>query len=146
MTDSTEPDSDSETEPGDTTEHVERSFTCTVCGYATVHEVDQLRATVQATCLNCGDWTTQSAQIEDVIESAETVAEEVAGTVITDRQALAVLLRDVVGIDRQTAADAMETTPSNADNLQRRGREKIQDARKLVERLDAVVRAQGESQ
>lgn len=41
-------------------------------------------------------------------------------------------------LDRQTTAEAMDTT-SNVDNLQRRGREKVTDARRVVEVLQALI-------
>lgn len=113
----------------------ERSFTCTVCGYATTHRVGRLRVEVRATCPNCGDWTVQTADVGESIAAARDAAERLAGTTLTERQALAYLLREFVGLGRREAADAMETTPSNVDNLHRRGREKVADARRIVEEL-----------
>lgn len=117
---------------------VERPFTCTVCGYGITHEAGELQATVSATCLNCGDWTVQTADVETLLDAARDVAERLSGTILTERQALAYLLRDVVGVGRQIAAEAMNTTPSNVDNLHRRGREKATDARRIVEELQAL--------
>ncbi|WP_267640778.1 hypothetical protein [Haloarchaeobius amylolyticus] len=125
------------------TERVERSFTCSLCGYATTYEVEKLQDEVRATCLNCGDWTVQFAAPESLVDAAEDVADALAGETLTERQALAYLLRDVVGVDRQLAADAMETTPSNVDNLQRRGREKVADARRVVGRLQEMEQPTG---
>ena len=121
------------------TDEVERSFTCTTCGYAMTHQVGPLQIETLATCLNCGDWTVQMADVEDVIDAAREIADQLAGTVLTERQALAYLLRDAADLDRQTAAEAMDTTPSNVDNLQRRGREKVTDAHRVVEVLQALT-------
>lgn len=114
---------------------VERSFTCTVCGYGMTHSVGALRAQVQSTCHNCGDWTVQTADLAELVDTARTVAETLAGEVLTERQALAYLLREIVGVDRQPSAAAMDTTRSNVDNLHRRGREKVADARRIVDEL-----------
>lgn len=127
----------------DSARHLERSFTCTVCGYAMTHEAGELQAEVQATCFNCGDWSVQTADVEDLIDAARAVAERLAGEILTERQALAYLLRELVGVGRQAAAEAMDTTPSNVDNLQRRGREKVSDAHRIVEEL-RTLRANGD--
>lgn len=123
---------------------VARSFTCTVCGYASTHPVGPLRAERQASCLNCGNWTVQTADIGALVETARDIADSLAGAILTERQALAYLLRGQVGVDRQAAAEAMETTPSNVDNLHRRGREKVTDARRLVDGLQ-TLQVDGES-
>lgn len=117
---------------------IERSFSCTVCGYGMTHSVGPLRAEVQSTCLNCGDWTVQTADVEELIAGARDVAEWLVGPILTQRQALAYLIRELVGVDRQVAADAMDTTPSNVDNLHRRGSEKVADARRIVEELQTL--------
>ncbi|MFT4891823.1 MAG: hypothetical protein ACI9YT_002758 [Halobacteriales archaeon] len=118
--------------------YVERSFTCTGCGYATTHPVGRLQAEVRATCLHCADWTVQTADVDALIDTSRDVAERLSGAVLTERQALAYLLREVVGVDRQEAAAATDTTASNVDNLHRRGREKVADARRVVEELEAL--------
>ncbi len=123
---------------------VARSFTCTACGYASTHPVGPFRAERGATCLNCGNWTVQTADIGDVVETARDIADSLAGAILTERQALAYLLREQVGVDRQAAAEAMETTPSNVDNLHRRGCEKVTDARRLVDGL-RTLQVDGES-
>lgn len=130
-----EGDADEETTDDET---VQRTFTCTLCGYGTTREVAALTAEVQSTCVNCGDWTVQSADPESVVEAARDVAERLAGEVLTERQALAYLLREVVGLERDAAAEAMDTSASNVDNLQRRGREKVSDATRVVEELEEV--------
>ena len=117
---------------------VERLFTCSLCGFAMGHEVSLLRAEVQSVCYNCGEWTTQTARLDELVDVAETAAEELADGLLTKRQALAYLLRDVVGVERQATADAMDTTPSNVDNLQRRASEKVEHARDLVDGLAAL--------
>lgn len=117
---------------------VERSFTCTVCGYGMTHSVGPLRAEAQSTCHNCGDWTVQTADVQELVDAAHDVAEWLAGTILTERQGLAYLLREVVGVDRQMAAETMDTTPSNVDNLHRRGREKVADARRIVDELQTL--------
>ncbi len=103
-----------------------------------IHEVPLLQAEAQSVCYNCGDWTTQSADSEVVVRAAETAAEALADGLMTERQALAYLLREVAGLDRQTTADAMESTPSNVDNLQRRASEKVDAARDLVDGLETL--------
>ncbi|WP_257298383.1 hypothetical protein [Haloarchaeobius sp. FL176] len=131
--------SDATPEPNPATEPVDREFTCTCCGYAISHEAPRLATDTQATCVNCGDWTVQTADTGIVVEEAREVAAAIAGPVLSERQALAVLLRDCVGFDRQAAADAMDSSASNVDNLQRRGREKVAAARQLVADLDALA-------
>lgn len=118
---------------------VERKFSCTLCGFPMTHEAARLQTTIRTTCYNCGEWTLQAADLEEMIAAAEAVAEEIAGEVVTERQALAYLLRDVLEIDRETAAEAMESSPSNVDNLERRAAEKIDDAKNLIESLERVT-------
>lgn len=133
-----DPDSDPSTDESDSAlieQRVGRSFTCSVCGYAMAHRTLRLRTEVHAICLNCGDWTVQTASVEELVDTARDVAERLAGTILTERQTLAYLLRELVGVDRQVAAEVMDTTPSNVDNLHRRGREKVIDARRIVEEL-----------
>jgi len=123
---------------GSGTGRTERSFTCTVCGYPMTHDAGRLQTEVGSVCHNCGDWTTQSADLAAVLQEVREVAESLAGEILTERQALAYLLREVVGIDRATAAEEMDSTPSNVDNLHRRATEKIDDARRLVDELAAL--------
>jgi len=123
---------------------VARPFTCTVCGYTSTHPVGPLRAERQANCLNCGNWTVQTADTGNLVETARDIADSLAGAILTERQALAYLPREQVGVDRQAAAEAMEMTPSNVDNLHRRGREKLTDARRLVDGLQ-TLQVDGES-
>lgn len=99
------------------------------------HRVGRLQGEARATCLDCGDWTVQTAAPEELTDAVRDVAELLAGTILTERQAQAYLLREVVGVDRQAAAEAMDTTPSNVDNRHRRGREKVTDARRVVDEL-----------
>lgn len=102
------------------------------------HTVGVLQVSVQTVCLNCGDWTLQTADIDEGVETAEDLAGELSGPTLTERQALAYLLREGVGLDRKEAADRLESTPSNVDNLHRRATEKIDDARRVVGTLDAI--------
>jgi hypothetical protein len=118
---------------------VERPYICTVCGYASTHEVSPLQATVQSTCANCADWTVQTASDDALVDAARTAAGALAGDVLTERQAFAYLLRDVVGVSRQTAAHVLDSSPSNVDNLQRKGREKLEEARRIVAGVDALT-------
>lgn len=122
----------------DTERRVDRAFTCTLCGYEETHEVTELQAAVRSTCLNCGDWTVQTADVDALVDAARDVAERLAGPVLTERQALAYLLREVVGLERRDAAEAMDASASNVDNLHRRGREKVADARRVTEYLQAL--------
>jgi len=124
----------SENEP-DAPVTVERTFTCVACGFGATHEVPRLQSVLQATCVSCGDWTTQQAETEAVLTAVRGAVTELAGQIITERQALAYPAREVVGLDRQTTAEAMDTTPSNVDNLARRGGEKVTAARTVVDRL-----------
>ncbi|MEF8853724.1 MAG: hypothetical protein V5A44_05580 [Haloarculaceae archaeon] len=117
---------------------VERGFTCTLCGFVMTHEVGLLRADVESVCHNCGDWTTQIGNREELVAAAEEAAAALAGPTLTERQALAYLLRAVMDADREVAAEAMDSTPSNVDNLQRRAAEKVADARQAVDALDAL--------
>jgi DNA-directed RNA polymerase specialized sigma24 family protein len=125
-------------EPNLATQPVDREFTCTNCGYVSTHEVPRLDTDTQATCVNCGDWTVQTADTEDVVDDAREVAAVLAGPTLSERQALAFLLRKHVGLSRQDAADVMDSSASNVDNLQRRGRDKVAAARRLVADLDAL--------
>lgn len=118
---------------------VERALTCTICGYVTVNEVAHLQAVLGAVCLNCGEWTVQLADTESVLHSAWAIAEHLSGTVLTERQALVYILRELLEMDRQSVADVIDTSPSNVDNLQRRSTEKVAEARRIVEGLDALA-------
>jgi len=129
----TDAEQDSEASDG-----VERSFTCSVCGYPMAYEAAELQAEVRSICHNCGDWTLQTAEPSVVIEAARNVAERLDGPVLTERQALSYLLREVVDLDRAAVADAMDSSPSNVDNLHRRGAEKVDEARRVLDGLDRV--------
>ncbi|PSQ20539.1 hypothetical protein BRD06_12305 [Halobacteriales archaeon QS_9_67_15] len=59
-----------------------------------VHEVPLLEAEAQSICYDCGDWTTQAADLEVVVEAAETAADGLADGLLTECQALAYLLRE----------------------------------------------------
>lgn len=118
---------------------VERSFTCTVCGYPTVHEVGPLDPKVQSTCANCAEWTVQVAHTGALIESAEEIAEVLEGELFTERQLLAYLLREVLAVSRNVAAEVMDSSESNVDNLHRRGRVKVDDANRIVNALDELM-------
>lgn len=120
---------------------VERSCTCTICGYPTVQQVGALDVEVQSTCADCGEWTVQVADTGAVIESAEEIAEALEGELFTERQLLAYLLRELVGVSRDTAAEVMNGSESNVDNLHRRGREKVEDANRIVNSLEELVRS-----
>jgi hypothetical protein len=120
---------------------VERGFTCTLCGFVMTHEVGLLRATVESVCHNCGDWTTQVGDREELAAAAEAAAAALAGPTVTERQALAYLLREVMDADREVTADVTDSTPSNVDNLQRRAGEKVTDARRVVDGVDALQSA-----
>jgi hypothetical protein len=117
---------------------VERGFTCSLCGYVMAHEVGALRAEVQSVCHNCGEWTTQVADRTDLAGAAEEAAAALAGPVLTERQALAYLLREVLDADREVAAEVMDTSASNVDNLHRRATEKVGDAERVVEALGSL--------
>lgn len=116
----------------------ERVFTCVLCGFSTIPDAQPLQYEVQSVCANCGDWTTQLADQNEVIETAREIAAEVEGATLTERQALAYLLRDVVGMERQPTAEVMDSTPSNVDNLQRKATEKLEDAERVLDALEAI--------
>ena len=117
----------------------ERAFSCTLCGYPTIREVGALRVEIRSVCLNCGDWTLKVADGETIHDAAAALAELLAGEVVTERQLHAYLLREVLSVDRQKATEMMDTSPSNVDNLHRRGREKIDEAKRLVAALNAIT-------
>jgi hypothetical protein len=48
--------------------------------------------------------------------------------IITERQALALVLSDVEGVRRREAADRMDCSPSNFDSLRHRARSSLRDA------------------
>ncbi len=121
-------------------ESVERTYTCTVCGYGTRETVAPLQGTVQGTCVECGDWTVSTADPGALVEAARDVAATLSGPVLTERQALAYLLREAVDLGRTAAAEAMDTSASNVDNLQRRGAQKVAEAHRV---LDTLTAAQG---
>jgi hypothetical protein len=131
-------DADESDDTEDLDRTVERGFTCSLCGFVMTHEVGLLRAEVQGVCFNCGAWTTQVADREELAAAAEEAAAVLAGSVLTERQALAYLLREVMDADREIAAEAMDSTPSNVDNLQRRAVEKVAEAERVVETLGAL--------
>ena len=116
----------------------ERAFTCVHCGFSTVAEAELLQYEFHSVCANCGDWTTKITDRDEVLEAAKEIAAEIEGPTLTDRQALAYLLRTVVGMERQSTADVMASTPSNVDNLQRKATEKLEDAERVLDALDAV--------
>lgn len=68
----------------------------------------------------------------------EFVEEAELATSFTGRQAEAFYRRHIADESRQTAADAMETSPSNVDNLERAARKKIRQASSLVALLSEV--------
>jgi len=117
---------------------VERGFTCTLCGFVMTHEVGFLRAEVESVCHNCGDWTAQVGDRADLVAAAEEAAAALAGPTLTERQALAYLLREAMDADREVAAEAMDSTPSNVDNLHRRAAEKVTDAERVLDGVDAL--------
>ena len=117
---------------------VERGFTCTLCGFVMTHEVEFLRAEVESVCHNCGDWTTQVGDRAELVAAAGEAAAALAGPTLTERQALAYLLREVMDADREVAAEAMDSTPSNVDNLHRRAAEKVTDAERVLDGIDAL--------
>lgn len=116
----------------------ERAFTCVLCGFSTIVEAQPLQYEERSVCANCGDWTTQHAGQNEIIVAAEEIATILEGATLTERQALAYLLRTVVGMERQPTADVMDSTPSNVDNLQRKATEKREDAERVLDALDAV--------
>jgi hypothetical protein len=129
---------DTDPERTESGECVERSFTCSACGFPMTHEAGTLQAEVRSICHNCGDWTLQTADESTVVQATEDVAEGLAGEVLTERQALAYLLREVVGLEREAVAAAMDSSPSNVDNLRRRATERVDDATRVVDELEAL--------
>lgn len=119
-------------------DHVERTFTCTVCGFGVEREAAPLDAERRETCLNCGEWAVLTADEGDLVDAARDAAAALAGPVVTEKQALAFLLREHVGLDRTTTAELLDSSASNVDNLHRRGREKLREARRVVETVDAL--------
>lgn len=57
---------------------------------------------------------------------------------IGERQAEAFYRRHIAGESRQEAADAMDTSASNVDNLERAGRQRIMQARNLINLVDGL--------
>lgn len=119
-------------------EPIERVFTCIACGFTTTREAPRLQSETQSVCANCGDWTTQLADQEVIVADGKDIAAALDGPTLTERQALASLLRDVVGLDRQSTADVIETSASNVDNLQRKAHEKLEDAQRVLDSIDAI--------
>ncbi len=138
-TDGSDCDASGTDAPDELTGTVERGFTCTVCGYETVREVPLLRGSERGVCVNCGGWTVGNAREDALVEAAREAAAVLAGETLTERQALSYLLRDVVGVSRERTATAMDSSPSNVDNLQRRAREKLDDARRTVAGVETLV-------
>jgi DNA-directed RNA polymerase specialized sigma24 family protein len=68
-----------------------------------------------------------------VLRAADDVADH---GVVTFRQAVAWLLRDVEGVGRQEAAERMDTSVSNLDQKLASAREKIQGARRTLGIVD----------
>ena len=67
----------------------------------------------------------------------EWLREAAVWTDLTERQAEA-LFRRATGEGRQDAADAMDSSPSNVDNLERAARQKVMNARNLVALADVI--------
>lgn len=126
-------------------EPTERAFTCVACGFSTTTDVPPLQYEVHSVCANCGDWTTQLADQDEVIETVKNIAASIEGPTITERQALAYLLRELLGMERQPTADVMETSPSNVDNLLRKAVEKLEDAERVLTTLDTIQDSEEES-
>jgi DNA-binding CsgD family transcriptional regulator len=57
---------------------------------------------------------------------------------LTERQAIAFFNRRVANVSRQETAEALGTSPSNIDNLERSARQKIDNAYDLVKLAKAV--------
>ncbi len=57
---------------------------------------------------------------------------------LTDRQGEAFYRRHVAGEGREEAAEAMDTSPSNVDNLERAARDKIRKSSNLMAVLSGV--------
>lgn len=57
---------------------------------------------------------------------------------LTERQAIAFFNRRVANIPRQETAEALATSASNVDNLERAARQKITNAYNLLELVQAV--------
>jgi transcriptional regulator len=57
---------------------------------------------------------------------------------LTRRQAEAFHRRHIEGQDRTVAADKMDTSPSNIDNLERAARDKIRQATNLTSLVDSL--------
>lgn len=75
-------------------------------------------------------------------ESATALAGALAGETATERQLLAYLLREVLGTDRKRAAELMDSSASNVDNLHQRARQQIEDARRVLEALSTLSRSE----
>ena len=59
-------------------------------------------------------------------------------TALTRKQAEAFHRRHIEGQKRTTAAEQMDTSPSNIDNLERAGRDKIRQAANLTSLVDSL--------
>lgn len=110
-----------------------RLFTCIECGYAVEREVPLLRFDVSEVCAHCGEFAVHLAD-HAVLEAAGRDAAQILTEigVLTERQALAYVYRELVGFAREETAVAMETSKSNVDNLHRRAREKVEQAERLL--------------
>jgi len=66
---------------------------------------------------------------EGVSQSVRSLAGRLAAPgILTERQALAYVLRDVEGVPREEAADRLECSESNLDTLLGRARSNVDDA------------------
>ena len=73
-------------------------------------------------------------QDADVSPSVRAAAERLAAAGdLTERQALAFVLRDVEGVPRPDAADRMGVSTSTLDTLVSKGRRKVAEARQVVD-------------
>lgn len=67
------------------------------------------------------------------MSSPEEDADRLAATrILGERQALAYALREIHGVRRQEAADRMDTSASNVDNLLRSARARVGGAEEIV--------------
>jgi len=122
---------------------VERSFTCVDCGTRRRGRSPSCAGRCGGVRANCGEWTTGTAADEDLVDAARRIAAALAGDTLTERQALAYVLREPLAFDRADAARAMGVSPSSLDNLTRRAREKLRDAERTLGALEALRTAPG---
>lgn len=91
------------------------------------------------TCSRCNTENVAVSGDEEPLCNACISAHQVAEAgILTEQQALAYILRDVLGVDRTQAANRLGVSKNRHDNLIRSARTKVDQARSTIEALHGL--------